>query len=122
MRRIILWLLGAAIIFFLLRHSQELGQTIAILLRAQPGWILVALGLEIAHYWLYTSLYLESLRILGFTAPISVAELLPIMLGGLAINIVAPAGGTAATMLFMDYAAFRGESPGKAAAATFLPA
>ena len=96
----------------------EIEKLAAILVSGQWQWIAVALLLQTAYYGLYSGLYSSAFDVVGVKN--RWRDLLPVTLGSLFINVVAPAGGATGAALFVDDAARRGESGAKATAGTLL--
>lgn len=118
MRRWIFWLLVAIFFVFFIRNAGRIEDVINVILGGQLTWLGIALLLQAAYYLVYTRLYQSAFAVLDLDY--DYWEVFPYVLAGLAINIAAPTGGAASTILFMDHAAHVGKSVGKAIAGTLL--
>jgi phosphatidylglycerol lysyltransferase len=117
-RRWLLWIMVIAFVWVVFSHFAELKTLVITLARGKWQWVALALLLQIGYYILYTALY----QVAFFTVEVRsrVWQLLPVVLGALFINVVAPTGGTAGNALFLDDATRRGESPARTAAGVLL--
>lgn len=118
MRKWILRFLVVAFLWMVIARLAEIEKLAVILARGQWQWIAVALLLQVLYYSLYTGLYRSAFSVVGVRS--RWRDLLPVTLGSLFINVVAPAGGATGAALFVDDAARRGESGAKATAGTLL--
>ena len=118
MRKWILRFLIIAFLWMVIARLAEIEKLAAILVSGQWQWMAVALLLQIAYYALYSGLYSSAFDVVGVKS--RWRDLLPVTLGSLFINVVAPAGGATGAALFVDDAARRGESGAKATAGTLL--
>ncbi len=117
-RRWLLWVLVIAFVWVVLSHFAELKTLATTLTQGKWQWVALALALQIGYYLLYTALYQAAFSTVEVRS--RVWQLLPVVLGSLFINVVAPTGGTAGNALFLDDAARRGESPTRTAAGVLL--
>jgi len=118
MRKWILRLLVVAFLWFVVARLAEIEKLAGILAGGQWQWIAVALLLQVLYYALYAGLYSSAFAAVGVGT--RWRDLVPVTLGSLFINVVAPAGGASGAALFVDDAARRGESGAKATAGTLL--
>jgi uncharacterized protein (TIRG00374 family) len=118
MRRWIFWLLVAIFFIFFVRNAGRIEDVVNVILSGQLTWLGIALILQAAYYLLYTRLYQSSFALLNLKY--GFWEVFPYVLASLAINIAAPTGGAASTLLFMDHARHKNESVGAAIAGTLL--
>lgn len=118
LRRWLFWLLVAIFFIFLIRNAGQIEDVVTVILSGNLTWLGVALILQAVYFLLYTRLYQSSFEVLDLK--FGFWETFPYVLASMAINVAAPTGGTASTMLFMDHAAHKGESSGKAAAGTII--
>ena len=81
-------------------------------------WIAAAVLLQVIYFWVYTGLYISAFDAVGVRS--RWRDLLPVTLGSLFVNVVAPAGGASGAALFIDDAVRRGESGAKAATGALL--
>lgn len=117
-RRWLLWILVASFGWLVISRFNEienLAQTIA---RGIWLWVLVAAAFQLVYYVAQARVYQVSFSLVGVKS--SVLELVPVILGSMFINAVAPSGGTAGVALFVDDAIQRGESGARATAGTLL--
>ena len=117
-RRWLLWVLVIAFIWIVFSRFSELKALTTTLAQGKWQWVALALLLQIGYYILYTALYQAAFSAVEVRS--RVWQLLPVVLGSLFINVVAPTGGTAGNALFLDDAARRGESPTRTAAGVLL--
>lgn len=118
LRRLVFWLLMGAFLWFVIHNLSDIQNVLSVLRLGRWQWIMVAALLQVGYYSLYAVLYQTTFRIVGF--PTRFREVFPLVLSSLAINVATPTGGAASTLLFMDHAANKDDSPGKAAAGTSL--
>lgn len=118
MRKWILRLLVVAFLWFVVARLAEIEKLAGILAGGQWQWIAVAALLQVLYYALYSGLYSAAFAAVGVET--RWRDLVPVTLGSLFINVVAPAGGASGAALFVDDAARRGESGAKATAGTLL--
>jgi uncharacterized protein (TIRG00374 family) len=116
--RWLFWLLIVGLVWLVvsrLTGLRELAQTLA---RGQWEWVVLAALLQVVYYLLYTAVYQAAFS--AVEVPSRTRELLPVMLGSICVNVVAPTGGTAGAALFVDDAVRRGYRAPRAAAGTLL--
>lgn len=116
--RAILWLFVAAVAWFLVHRFGQIEQTTNTLLAGSWLWIVIAAVLQAVYYFCLTSLSSIAFRVVGIYR--SVREFLPLVLGSLIINVLAPTGGIAGASLFMQDAHARKESVTKAGSGSLL--
>lgn len=118
MRKWILRFLIAAFLWFVLAHLSEVRELALVLRGGHWPWLLAALSIQVVYFTLYSALYKSAFTAVGVRS--RWRDLIPVTLGSLFINVVAPAGGASGAALFVDDAARRGESASKAAAGALL--
>lgn len=118
MRRWAFWLFVAIFFIFFIRNAGQIEDVATVLLAGKLIWLGSAFILQAAYYLLYTRLYQSAFNVLDLNFDFH--DILPFVLASLAINVAAPTGGTASTLLFMDHATRKGQSAGKAAAGTII--
>ncbi len=64
-RRWLYWLLTLALIWVVANHFSELQRLVRLLAQGQWQWILMAAGLQLAYYVIYTWLYQASFTTVG---------------------------------------------------------
>ena len=116
---------GAALIALLVlfglmfgSHFDDLGDLAGVLQRGQPGWLGVALLLQLLWFVNQAVLYRSIYHLLGL--PARTLGLLPIVLASNFLNFVTPSASLGAVALFLDDARQRGLDPGKVALASVL--
>ncbi len=118
LRHIALWLFLALTAIFLIKQLGELREVKDTLLAGSVSWIVVGLALQASYYYILTDISATSLRIVGIGR--TVRELLPLVLGSLIINVLAPTGGIAGAGLLIHDASSRQESAAKAGSGALL--
>jgi len=117
-RRVLLGTLAIAFVWLIVSHFTEVKKLAETLAQGQWQWVLVAAGLQVVYYLIFTATYQKAFYALGIKR--KVWELVPVALGSLFVNVVAPTASTAGAALFVDDAARHGHSPARAATATLL--
>lgn len=114
----ILWLFLAAVAWFLFHKFGQIEAATTTLLSGSWLWIIVAALLQALYYYCLTSLSTTSFGIIGIQR--SVKEFIPLVLGSLMINVLAPTGGVASAGLFIQDATSKKESAAKAGSGALL--
>ena len=117
-QRILLGGLAVAFVWLVVSHFTEVKKLANTLAQGQWQWVLAAALLQVIYYLTFSATYQSAFYALGIKR--KVLELVPVTLGSLFINVVAPTASTAGAALFVDDAARRGHSPARAATATML--
>ena len=117
-QKILLGVLAVAFIWLIVSHFTEVKKLAETLTQGQWQWVLAAAVLQVIYYLTFTATYQAAFYALGIKR--RVWELVPVALGSLFVNVVAPTASTAGAALFVDDAARRGHSPARAATATLL--
>jgi uncharacterized protein (TIRG00374 family) len=99
-------------------HFNDLTDVVQVLQQGQPGWLIVAVGLQLLWFWNQAVLYWSIYDLLGL--PARTARLLPIVLASNFINFVTPSASLGAIALFLDDARQRGLDPGRVALASVV--
>lgn len=102
-------------IFF---HRADAASFYATIQRGQPGWLVVAFGLQGLTLWNQPALYHALYRALGLK--IRFGELLPVVWAGRFLDIVTPAAGLGGTALLLEDARRRQLNGGRVALANTL--
>lgn len=118
MRSLIFWLLLLAFGWFVYDHQTEAVQILAILETSDWRWLSLVILCVLGHYLAYAKLFQVGFSLVNFSN--TIPEIYRLLFAALAINVVTPTGGTATTILFMDYASTKGASSGKAGASTTI--
>ena len=116
--RAIFWLFVALAAWFLAHRFGQIQTATNTLLAGSLLWIIVAAILQAIYYYCLTMLSILSFKIVGIKRTVS--GLLPLILGSLVINVLAPSGGAAGAGLFMQDASARKESVAKTGSAALL--
>ena len=117
-QRILLGFLAVAFVWLVVSHFTEVKKLAETLAHGQWQLVLAAAALQVVYYLTFTATYQSAFYALGIKR--KVLELVPVALGSLFVNVVAPTASTAGAALFVDDAARRGHSPARAATATLL--
>lgn len=117
-RRWILWLLIIGFVWLVFSRFNEIEKLAKTLAQGQWQWVLAAALLQVVYYIVYAALYHSAF----YTVEIKsrVQDLIPVTLGSLFVNVVAPTGGVGGAALFIDDAVRRGQSAARATAGTVL--
>lgn len=99
-------------------HIDDLSGVVHVLVNGQPGWLLVALALQVLWFWNQAVLYRSIYDLLGLAAP--TARLLPIVLASNFINFATPSASLGAVALFLNDARQHGLDPGRVALASVV--
>src|ERR671937_1851320 len=99
-------------------HFSDLADIVEVLRHGQPGWLAVALGLQLLWFWNQAVLYRSIYHLLGL--PARTAQLLPIVLASNFLNFVTPSASLGAIALFLDDARQRGLDPARVALASVV--
>ncbi|MEW5872104.1 MAG: flippase-like domain-containing protein [Chloroflexota bacterium] len=118
MRRLLFWFLVAAFLWALSTQSEELTSLIETLLEGHWDWVLGAALLQVFYFYVFTAAFQSAFDAVEIKTKIS--NLLPVTLGSLFVNAVAPAGGAAGVALYVDDVSRRGNSGARATAAVVL--
>ena len=117
-QRILLGGLFIAFVWLIVSRFNEVQKLAQTLMQGQWQWVLAAAVLQVIYYLAFTSTYQVAFYVLDIRSKLF--ELVPVTLGSLFVNVVAPTASTAGAALFVDDAARRGNSPARAATATLL--
>ena len=112
------WIIIAAFLWLIASHLTEIRDVILPLIKGQPEWILLASLLQVFYYVVFAAMFESAFYTVDMRS--SILNLIPVTLGALFINVVAPTWGMAGAALYVDDASHRGESPARAAAGTLL--
>lgn len=117
-RRWLLWVLVASFVWLVVTRFNEMESLAETLSRGIWQWVLAAALLQVGYFVSQAKIFHASFSLVGVRA--KVLELVPVFLGSMFINAVAPSIGTAGLALYVDDAVQRGESGARAAAGTLL--
>ena len=115
------WLFPALFVLFLawvIANRAELGALTRTLVMSRWQWVALAVLLQAGYYVVYAGLYRLAFARVGVTSRLG--DTLPVLLGSLFVNLVAPSAGAAGAALFVDDAGRRGQSRSQAAAGVML--
>ena len=79
-------------------HFNDFADVLQVLQHGQPGWLVVAVVLQLLWFWNQAVLYRSIYDLLGL--PASTARLLPIVLASNFLNFVTPSASLGAVALF----------------------
>ncbi len=117
-RRWILWLLLLSFAWLVVSRADELENLFLTLSQGIWLWALAAALTQVGYYLVQAAMHKAAFSTVGISSHLF--GLVPVVLGSLFVNVVAPAGGTAGMALFVDDAAQNNQSPAKATAGTVL--
>ena len=117
-RNIVFLIIVAIFVWYVFNHHAEFNKFINALSQGSWRWLLVALLAQIGFYAMITLLTQATFRVIHMERKFS--DLVPLVLGSLFMNVLAPTGGQTGTILYADDAARRNESPPKAVIANIL--
>jgi len=92
-------------------HLSDLADLVGVLQQGQPGWIIVALMLQLLWFLNQAALYQSIYQLLGLKA--RTARLMPIVMASNFLNFVTPSASLGAVALFLGDARQHGLDPGK---------
>ncbi len=118
MRRLILWVLIIGFIWIIISRFTEIQKLAQTVMQGKWEWIAIAVLLQILYYIIFTYSYKSAFNTVDVES--KVRNLLPVMLGSIFVNVVAPSGGAAGVALFVDDAAQRNQSASKASVGLLL--
>jgi phosphatidylglycerol lysyltransferase len=117
-RRILLWLLLVAFIWFVVTRLTEIENLAQTLAKGSWTWVLVAAILQVLYYVAITASYQAAFWTVEVRGRLF--ELLPVTFAALFVNVVAPSGNVSGMALWADDSARRGESPARTMAGALL--
>jgi glycosyltransferase 2 family protein len=91
---------------------------ITTLIQGNWYWVLVGVAIHILYFYLDAVLHKYSFATVEVKSRAS--ELFPVLLSAIAVNAVAPTGGTGGAALFVDYAVRKGQSGARTAVGLIL--
>ena len=93
-------MLIAAFIWLMLGHLSEIEKDSLPLIRGQPGWIVLALLLQVLYYTVFAAIFKSAFYTVDIKS--RVHDLISVTLSALFINVVAPSWGVAGAVLYVD--------------------
>lgn len=117
-RRWLLWVLIAAFVWLVVTRLGEIENLADTLSQGIWLWVLVAAAFQLGHRILLAKVYQVAFDLTGVKS--SALALVPVLLGSMFVNAVAPSGGAAGMALFVDDAVQRRQSGARATAGVFL--
>ena len=117
-QRWIIWLLIIAFVWVVVSRFTEAEKLVETLRQGRWAWVLVAGLIQAVYYIVFSLSYQAAFRTVDVQSRLR--ELLPVTLGSLFVNVVAPVGGAGGAALFVDDAVRRGQPAGSAAAGVLL--
>ncbi|HEY3328969.1 MAG TPA: flippase-like domain-containing protein [Capsulimonadaceae bacterium] len=112
------WVVLASLLWIMLTQREPLKLALAALLNGDVLWMIPAVLLQVLYYWLYAVLYWSAFRAVGVAS--RPRDLVPILLGSIAVGVAAPGGAAVGAALFVDDAVRRGQSGARAATGALL--
>jgi uncharacterized protein (TIRG00374 family) len=116
--RWLFWIVAAAFLWLMVGHLAEIEKSAVPLIQGQPVWIILAALLQLLYYAVFAGIFRAAFHTVDIES--SIRDLLPVTLGALFVNVVAPTWGMAGAALFVEDASHRGHPPARAAAGTLL--
>lgn len=116
-RTLILWLLALLLAWLIWSRFAELEQIGRTLLEGQIEWIIAAALLQVAYFCSFAEIYRSAFDTVGLRARFR--DLLTLTVAAVFANATMM-GGAAGTVLFVDDARRRGQSPARATTGTLL--
>jgi uncharacterized membrane protein YbhN (UPF0104 family) len=112
--RWLFWILIATFLWLMVGHLTEIEMATQPLIQGQSEWILIVAVLQVLYYAIFAAIF----KLAFYTVEIRnrIFDLIPVTLGALFINVVAPTWWMAGAALYVNDATHRGESPARAAA------
>lgn len=117
-RRWLLWVLVAAFVWLVVTRLGDIEDLAETLSKGIWLWVLAAAVLQLGHRILLSKVYQVAFDLTGVKS--GTLALVPVLLGSMFVNAVAPSGGTAGMALFVDDAVQRGQSAARATAGFLL--
>ena len=117
-RRIIFGALIIAFLWLIITHEADIEALARTLAQGQWQWVLLAALLQVGYFVVFSASYQAAFYAVDI--PRRLRELIPVTLGSIFVNVVAPTASTAGAALFVDDAARRGYSSVRSAAAMLL--
>jgi phosphatidylglycerol lysyltransferase len=115
------WIFGLLIVVFIwlvVTRFTQIEELVKTLAQGRLEWVLAAALIEVVHYVAVAATYQSAFRTVEIQSRL--LDLIPVTLGSLFVNVVAPSGGASGAALFIDDAARQGQSPVRAAAGTLV--
>lgn len=116
--RWLFWILVIAIVGAAVSQQIDLRGLLYIFTHGQWQWVLIAALLQVIYYIFYTGLFQSAFNTVKVEARLS--ELLPLTFASIFVDVLGSGGGIGDAGLFVDDAARRNQSSGRAAAGALL--
>lgn len=116
--RWLFWLLIVVFVWLVVSRFTELEKLLKVLEEGRWIWVAAAGFLQIFYYIAYSAIYRFAFDTVEVKSRLR--DLIPVTFASVFMYVAAPLGGTSGSMLFVDDARRRGESPGRAAVGTLL--
>lgn len=117
-RQWLFWLAVIAFVWFLISRRGDLTQLVSALARGHWEWLLLAASAQALYFVFFAWMFQVAFSIVGVQS--RVMRMVPVVLGAIFVNTLAPSGGTAGLALYADDAARRGQSGVQAAEGALL--
>ncbi|MCX6100425.1 MAG: lysylphosphatidylglycerol synthase domain-containing protein, partial [Candidatus Bipolaricaulota bacterium] len=105
-RRWLFWLAVVGFVWFFASRLGDLKQLAAVLAAGRWQWVVLAAASQVGYFVLFAWMYQVAFSSVGVQT--RVRELVPVVLGAVFVNTLAPSGGTAGMALYTDNAVRRG--------------
>jgi phosphatidylglycerol lysyltransferase len=115
------WIFGLLIVGFIwvvVTRFTQVEELVKILAQGCWEWVLAAALVQVIYYIVFTATYQSAFSTVEVQSRL--LDLIPVTLGSLFVNVVAPSGGASGAALFLDDATRRGQSSARAAAGILL--
>ena len=117
-RRWVFWLLIVGFLWVLISRFTEIEKLVKTISGGIWQLIILAAIIQVIYYVVFTGTYKMAFKTVD--VPSRLWDLLPVTLGAVFVNVVAPVGGAAGAALFIDDASRRGQSATRAATGILL--
>ena len=112
------WLLAIAPVWIVVGHFADIKRMASILFQGVWTWILIAALFQFIYFLIHTAVYQVSFDAVQVKS--RCRDLLPMVLAAVFVNVAVPSGGASGAALFVEDAAYRGQSAAKTAAGLLL--
>ena len=117
-RRFLFGILLVAFLWLVISHEADIEALAHTLMQGQWQWVLLAALLQVLYFIVFSATYQAAFYAVDIKR--GLWELIPVTLGSIFVNVIAPTASTAGAALFVDDASRRGHSAVRSAAAVLL--
>ena len=117
-RRWLPWIITIAFLWLVASRFTEINQLWQTLQAGRLLWVLAAAVLQVLYYVVFSASYQAAFASVGVTSHL--LELIPVTLGAIFVNVVAPTAGTAGAAVFVDDLTKRDQPGARVAAGVLL--